>query len=123
MLNQKVIDLIKNDATIENEMTSAKTVEELQAVFARRGVTVTEDELDELVVSTIEVPEGELSEDDLSNVAGGISLKQLALAWKIGGCIGISLRRLYDKYKHGNPNYTYSFKDFQKMLKDGRLSF
>ena len=120
MKEQVIRELIKNDPSIEKEMCAVATIEELQAVFSKRGVTVSEAELDTLMASTF-TTEGELAEDDLEDVAGGISLRQFLFAWKVGGCIGISARRLYDKYKHGNPDYTYSYADFKKMLKDGHL--
>ncbi len=122
MKEHEIQELFQNNPAVEEEMIQVKTVEELQTVFARYGIVVDEDELDKLMAGTLIAPEGEVSEEELADVAGGaLTWKKVLAAWKAGGCIGIAARRLYDKYAHGNANYTYTQNDYLTLIKKGYL--
>ncbi|MBR5094198.1 MAG: hypothetical protein IK095_03805, partial [Oscillospiraceae bacterium] len=107
--------LIEEDPSVESEIAAVSSVEELKEVFAKRGVELSTEELDELFASaTGSFAEGELDEEDMDKVAGGISLKQALSAWRVGARIGIGARMIYDHFKHGNAQYTYTLKQLKK---------
>ncbi|MBR3630628.1 MAG: hypothetical protein IKN55_09205 [Oscillospiraceae bacterium] len=65
-----------DDDDFRQSVSDAASIEDLQALLAKRGCTLSADELDELsrqaAESLMETVEGEeLSDDELENVAGG----------------------------------------------------
>lgn len=70
-------ELLENEEFSE-KMSTTETTEEVIKVFADYGVAVTEEELDAAVAYAKENG-GELSEDELNNVAGGVVAECVAL--------------------------------------------
>lgn len=83
-----------HDESVLEKLNSAATPEEAAAMVAEYGFNLNK----ELAV----MPEGELSEDQLDDVAGGVSWKAITAAWKIGTQAGVVIRNLWDM-KHGKP--------------------
>lgn len=101
MLNDpKFMDLLNNKEFV-HEMMSQETPEDVQRVFEAHGVSISLEEVDELgkAIAAAEAQgtaEGELTEDQLMNVAGG------AIEWILVGKVvvavvgaGISLYKWY----------------------------
>lgn len=109
-------------AALEN----VETMEEVKEIFQKDGIN-----LDEMMEAEIESEE--LSEDDLEDVAGGISSKQmkniLVAAFKRikGGWRGalwgtakdsaVLLTAYYDVMQHGNATRTFSEKEILAAAK------
>ena len=70
------MDLLNNEAFMA-KLSETQNIEEVKAVFAEEGVTVTEDEL----LNSI-LPSGdELDEESLEAVAGGASASSIFFGW------------------------------------------
>ena len=68
---EKVIELLQDEAFVA-ELDKLEKEEDIIALFESRGATVTMDQLRELIA---QLPKnGEVSDDDLEKVAGGISI-------------------------------------------------
>ena len=103
--------VICEDANIAEELERCESVEEFRDVFAKRAVELSEEESVELVEKILVAgQDGELTEADLENVAGGLTLKQAIWAFKMGARVGIAARMVYDYYKHGNAYKNYTLK-------------
>ena len=68
----KKLDTIENRDTIQHELEKIETLGQLQELLAAHGVQLTEDEVKELMEEAVRL-NGELKDDDLDNVAGGIA--------------------------------------------------
>ena len=101
--------IIRDDTTIAEELEKAESISGVCEIFGSRGLTLSEDEASELMASAVVPEEGELDENALNNVAGGISWKQAKDSFLFGARVGIGARMLYDKYKYGNAQRTYSY--------------
>lgn len=75
------IQALQESGTFEQELAKVNTPEEMQALFATYEIELTLDEIRELVAEAVKM-NGELSEGDLDNVAGGIAW--VAVAGKVG---------------------------------------
>ena len=109
-----------------NSLDNAASYEELSEAFAKEGVNIEE-------ILPTDDGDAELSEDDLADVAGGVSAKDLKRivkaavktvksgpikgAWKFGTSCGILLRAYYDIEKYGDATHTYSEKQIMKAAK------
>lgn len=107
-----------------NTLENTASYEEFAEVFAKEGVNI-----EELMPSDSE----ELSEDDLVDVAGGVSAKDLKRivkaavktvksgpvkgAWRFGTSCGILLKAYYDIEKYGDATHTYSESQIMKAAK------
>lgn len=106
--------LIAEDPAIEAEIAAVTDEAGLKEIFAKRGCELTTEELDELFAKATTGFDGELSEDEMDRVAGGLSLAQIKAAWRVGARIGMGGRMLYDYLKTGNAQATYTFKQLAK---------
>ena len=114
MAISKAMESAMEDAEFTASLDAMQTKEEVVAAFAAKGIDVEQ----EMGLSRTE---GELSEEDLDNVSGGIGLATLALAvslgWKVGADAGVLLRAYYDMKRYGNPYYSYSKARVNGILK------
>lgn len=113
----KLSAIINTDETLSSELATAETVTEICEIFARRGLELTEEEVTALMCQVAVPAEGELAEDDLDDVAGGITWEQAYGAFMFGARVGIGIRMVYDKYKYGNAQKTYTY----SQLKSGKF--
>lgn len=119
----QIIELIKaDDGTLAKEMEEITSREEFVKVFADHGVQVSEGDADDFLCQGRPFDEdGELDENALEEVSGGIAIWAVIAAWKGGKAIGQMLRRGYDYIKYGDANRNYSAKDVVKsMISFGR---
>ncbi len=115
MTNEKRIEieeLIKADeGTLAAELEKVEKREDFIKAFAIRGVEMTEADADDMLKELVPT-DGELTDDDLEGVAGGMSLIQaIKLGWGIGARAGMLARMLYDKYKYNNAYRNYNWKN------------
>lgn len=90
---------IQNDDLLE-QLAAVETVEELNKVLAENGIALEEGVTAEQFLATLKAEDnGELSEDDLDAVAGGvvITTAMILAAAVIGISIAVYLRRYYRK--------------------------
>lgn len=109
-----------DDGALAKELEGIDSKEAFLAAFAGRGVTLTGDEADELLADALTPQhDGELDENELEAVAGGISWKAVVAAWETGVRIGMIARMIYDKLKYNDAYRNYNWNDFIK----GRVGF
>lgn len=102
--------IICEDETIATELENCDSVEAFCQVFAKRNFVMSEDEALELMNGVLNGAEsGELSEDSLNNVSGGVSWADAKKAFLAGARVGIATRMVYDYYKYGNATKNYSY--------------
>lgn len=93
---EKISELFQDEAFLK-EANECKTMGEFHELFNRNGAEITEEETVELISQIAEkrqkMDSGELAEDELDNVAGGIVLTGgLAIAACIGlGVVGVGV--------------------------------
>ena len=118
-------EVMANEEFVSN-LENTASYEELAEAFAKEGVNIEE-------IMSAEDEDAELSEDDLANVAGGVSSKDLARivkaaiktvksgaivgTWKFSTSCGILLRAYYDIQKYGDATHTYSEKQIMNAAK------
>lgn len=84
-----------NDECVLEKLNSAATPEEAAAMVAEYGFDLNKE------LSAI--PEGELDEAQLDEVAGGaLTWKAVTTAWSVGAQAGVVIRNLWDM-KQGRP--------------------
>ncbi len=90
---------LMNDQDFVVKMLSQESAEDVQKLYAENGVELTMDEVKALgeALDKVDQPEGELDEDALENVSGGV-LTALAVAKCIIGVGGAALA-IYKWYK------------------------
>ena len=80
MTNEEKIVLLEkltdNDAFLA-DIAKAESKDQLQEVFANYGLELTRDEVDAFVAKLNSTASGELNEDSLDDVAGGVSVTAL----------------------------------------------
>ncbi len=115
---------IMNNEEFVNNLDNAASYEEFASMFEKEGVNIEE-------MFPAEEAEDELSEDDLDDVTGGVSAKDLKRivkasfkavknpvnVFKWGAACGILLRSYYDIEKYGNATRTYSEKQIMNAAK------
>lgn len=69
-MNEKINALMEDEGFVES-ILQLETAEEVQKAFADKGVDLTVQDIEAIKDAVIAKTEGELSEDDLENVAGG----------------------------------------------------
>jgi len=110
-----------------NGLDNAASYEEFVATFEKEGINIEE------ILPADEAEEAELSEDDLEDVTGGVSAKDLKRivksawkivkkgpvkgAWTFGSSAGILIRAYYDVEKYNDATHTYSEKQIMKAAK------
>lgn len=112
----QLVDLVQaDDGALAKELETADSKEAFLAAFARKGIELTSEEADELLLEIVPAEKaGELNENDLESVAGGISLKAAIAAWKAGVRVGIVARMIYDKLRYNNAYKNYNWDNFLK---------
>lgn len=87
----KISELFQSEA-FQKEAESCKTMEDFHALFTAKGVEITLDETIDLISQIAEKKQqqdnGEISEEDLENVAGGLALTGAAA---IAACVGLGV--------------------------------
>lgn len=87
----KITELFQVKA-FQAEADKCKTMEDFHELFVRNGIAITEEETIELISQVAEqrkkMDEGEISEEDLDNVAGGLTFV-LTGAAAVAACVGI----------------------------------
>lgn len=90
-LKKKLDELNENEEFV-SRMAECESIEEMVSLFGEQGIIVDADELESaLKFSAVQSEDGELSEDSLENVSGGIAFATLCAAWMccnivIAGC-------------------------------------
>ena len=112
----QIEELIKaDDGALAAELEKVESRDDYIKVFAARGVELTEEEADEMLKDLLLPTDGELNDDDLEGVAGGITFAAVLAAvkkgWGIGARAGMLARMLYDKIKTGNAYANYNWKN------------
>lgn len=83
-MNEQAIRELFSDETFIASILAMETPEEVQKALAEKGLDLSLEEIS-AIKNTLTEDEGELSEDDLENVAGGIALTTLICGLIIGG--------------------------------------
>ena len=88
---EKITELFQQDA-FQKEASECKTMEDFHNLFLKNEVEISEEETIDLISQIAEKKQkmdaGEISEDDLENVAGGIVLTGTAA---VLACIGVGV--------------------------------
>ena len=90
---EKLKELLSDEA-FAKQILSAESAESVQAMLEEKGVSLTIEEIEktgELLEHYAEGQDGELSEDDLEGVAGGVDLSSLGLPLAVVGTFGLAL--------------------------------
>lgn len=100
--NAKFQELI-NDENFVKTAFCVDTVEEVQAAFAKQGVDISAEELYAIgdAVSAATAGEGELSEDALDSVSGGVI--EWILIGKVVVAVGGAALGLWGWYRSAHP--------------------
>ena len=110
---EKMIAMLESKPELAAKIDNINTDEEVVAFFAENGIDVTVEEVREVlaegVIECAEPENGELSEENLDNVAGGLALTLglIATAWGVGSRAGMILRNMVDKKKGYKATYTW----------------
>ena len=73
MNTMNIVNTLMNNKEFMKSIAMADTVEELQALFAANGLEMTIEEIEQALESVSAQPaDGELSEESLDNVNGGV---------------------------------------------------
>ncbi len=117
-IGEKLRKVFEDHPEIEGKLKDMDSVEEFRALLADYQVDVTDEEVDTLLMQALQGSESEeLSEEQLENVAGGLSWKGVGIAWRIGARIGMGIRMIYDYHTTGNAYKNYTLKN----LATGRI--
>lgn len=111
----KEMEAAMEDEAFQEKLGTLETEEEIKAAFSEKGVDF------EKEFAADESGEGELSEEDMDNVAGGLLTEAVIIAlapyaWKAGKMAGILIRSSYDAKRYGNPYKTYSKSQVEKVV-------
>lgn len=80
-LKQKLDELNENEEFL-SRMAECESIEEMVSLFSEQGVIVDAAELESaLKLAAVQSEEGELNEDSLESVSGGIAFATLCAAW------------------------------------------
>lgn len=91
----ELAEKVLGDSAVIEKLMDAKSTEEAKGVLAAEGLTLTDEEMDQLgkTLDAVAAGDGELSEDQLEDVAGGILIAGPAI-WKT---ISNAIRSLMSK--------------------------
>ena len=92
MENQKLMDLLQDNVFME-KILSAASVEEVKSLFSEQGITLTDENVAALgqAIEKAIANGGELSEDDLAGVSGGINIDNKAAVAIGSGLFAVGL--------------------------------
>lgn len=111
-IGEKLHKVFEDHPEIEGKLKDMDSVEEFRALLSNYEVDVTDEEVDTLLMQALQGSESEeLSEEQLENVAGGISWKNAVTAWRVGARIGMGIRMIYDYHTTGNAYKNYTLKN------------
>ena len=86
------IEELSKDPGFQKKIENAKDIDEVIALFREKGIDVTEEQLLKVAET---VKDGELSESEMENVAGGfVDPVSAALAFGVGWAIGKAIRKV-----------------------------
>lgn len=99
---EKITDLFQQDV-FQVEANNCKTMEDFYALFVRNGIEITEEETVELISKIAEEKQkkdnGEISEEDLEDVAGGLVISTTLFCIGVGvACVGAAALSAYVSY-------------------------
>ena len=95
----KKLEALQNVAEFEQEMSKVGSPEELQVLFKKHGVDLTNEELNSLLAKVSAQDNDELSDTDLDDVAGGViwpmGLYRIIYKWilKNGRWLKVAVRK------------------------------
>lgn len=103
MTNNAKFQALINDEVFVKKAFCVDTVEEVQAAFAEQGVEITPEEIFAIgdAVSAAAAGDGELSEDALDSVAGGVI--EWIVVGKIVVAVGGAALGLWGWYRSAHP--------------------
>jgi predicted ribosomally synthesized peptide with nif11-like leader len=104
-MDQKELELkleqLNNNPEFKEKLEACETAEEMAALFCEEGIEVTAEQLTQAVsMVTAQNSDGELDEDALENVSGGILMESLCAAWMIANIMiagGQILKSIFKK--------------------------
>ena len=71
---------LQESETFEQELAMANGLDDLQALFAKHGIEMTKEEVEDMMVSASKLNGEELSAEELDDVSGGVA----AWVWVAG---------------------------------------
>lgn len=86
-MDEKRLEELFSNQEFVNALGAADKVEEVVRIFAEHDVEVSKEDAEAFLAARDKAPEGELSEDALDGVAGGITWRLLWHVWKTMGPI------------------------------------
>ncbi|MDR0886989.1 MAG: hypothetical protein LBN22_11695 [Clostridiales Family XIII bacterium] len=89
-MDSKILELVNDPSFIES-ILQLETPEEVQKAFADKGVTLSIGEIESIKKAVEAQSEGELTEDDLGDVVGGVDIAGII------GAVADGLGKLGDK--------------------------
>lgn len=86
-MDEKRLEELFSDQKFMDALKAAGKAEEVVRLFAENGVELSKGDAEALLAARDKAPEGELSEDALDGVAGGVTWRLLWHVWKTMGPI------------------------------------
>mgnify|MGYP006887196955 FL=1 len=92
-MDEKRLEELFSNQEFVNALGAADKAEEVVRIFAEHDVEVSKEDAEAFLAVRDKAPEGELSEDALDGVAGGITWRLLWHVWKtMGSSLGGPIR-------------------------------
>ena len=88
------LEALLSDDSVFDEIQKVSSIEEFTSLLAQKGITLSDDDLQELLTQAQGSEEGELSEDALEDVAGGSLLSRIKWVLRNLTTIGGPIRPL-----------------------------
>lgn len=89
---QEITDAIINDENMMSRLEKAESAQEVSELLAEKGVSIAPEAIDEFMKQSCD--SGELTEDDLENIAGGgFKFRYLNPAYWLGRLIGAAITK------------------------------
>ena len=105
MYSEKKLEELFKSEEFKKEVANLKTAEELRAAFAKHGVEMTEEEVvnlcGQIAKQVSEGENGELTEESLENVSGGIAPWLIGLGVVCIGSVALGIWNGYNDAKKG----------------------
>lgn len=86
-MDEKRLEELFSNQKFVDALGAANKAEEVVRIFAEHDVEVSKEDAEALLAARDKAPEGELSEDALDGVAGGVTWRLLWYVWKTMGPI------------------------------------
>ena len=98
---RKLEELIQDEA-FRREMSACTELKQIADLFAKEGISVTEEELKQTMAEVQSQMNGELGEEELDNVAGGIAVATCGayLLWGAGTCFISAAYKCWAAYRY-----------------------